>query len=116
MDPIQTFIDGAFCQQDTGIPSGGSQIHAACDLPKGYALRLIPSDFPILPVIENENKPTTSASKNTNHIDGISMSYSLSKGVISVFQTVYASFTLYQTRGDQIARYGYAAFGLTVTP
>jgi hypothetical protein len=44
------------------------------------------------------------------------MSQSLAKAVIAVFQTLYASFTLYETRGDQIKRYGYAAFGLTVTP
>jgi hypothetical protein len=95
---------------------GGFQIHAACNLPKGYALCLIPSDFPIPSVIEDKSNTSKSTSKNTDHIDGISMSYSLTKGVISVFQTVYASFTLYQTRGDQITHYGYAAFGLTVTP
>ena len=95
---------------------GGSQIHAACNLPKGFALCLIPSDFPILSVTDDENNTSNSTSKNKDHIDGISMSYSFSKGVISVFQTVYASITLYQTRGDQITRYGYAAFGLTVAP
>jgi hypothetical protein len=31
-------------------------------------------------------------------------------------QVVYASVTLYRTRGDQLDRYGYAAFGLTVIP
>ena len=29
---------------------------------------------------------------------------------------LYAAFTLYETRGDQIKRYGYPAFGLTVGP
>ena len=38
------------------------------------------------------------------------------KGLIAVFQTLYASFTLYHARGDQIQHYGYAAFGLTVVP
>ena len=38
------------------------------------------------------------------------------KGLIAIFQTLYASFTLYHARGDQIQRYGYAAFGLTVVP
>ena len=40
----------------------------------------------------------------------------LAKGVIAIFQTLYASFTLYNARGDQIQRYGYTAFGLTVVP
>ena len=38
------------------------------------------------------------------------------KGLIAIFQTLYASFTLYHARGDQIQHYGYAAFGLTVVP
>ena len=40
----------------------------------------------------------------------------LAKGLIAIFQTLYASFTLYHARGDQIQHYGYAAFGLTVVP
>ena len=46
----------------------------------------------------------------------LSSNYNLPKGIIALFQTLYASATLYQTRGDQIQRYGYAAFGLTVAP
>ena len=46
----------------------------------------------------------------------LSSNYNLPKGLIAIFQTLYASTTLYQTRGDQIQRYGYAAFGLTVAP
>ena len=38
------------------------------------------------------------------------------KGLIAIFQTLYASLTLYRARGDQIQHYGYAAFGLTVVP
>lgn len=40
----------------------------------------------------------------------------LAKGMIAIFQTLYASFTLYNARGDQIQHYGYTAFGLTVVP
>ena len=40
----------------------------------------------------------------------------LAKGIIAIFQTIYASFTLYNARGDQIQHYGYTAFGLTVVP
>jgi hypothetical protein len=46
----------------------------------------------------------------------ISSSYSFIKGLFAVLQTFFASATLYRTRGDQLQRYGYAAFGLTVTP
>ena len=46
----------------------------------------------------------------------ISASYNPLSIIAAIFQTLYASFTLYETRGDQLTRYGYAAFGLTVTP
>ena len=46
----------------------------------------------------------------------LSSNYNLPKGLIAIFQTLYASATLYRTRGDQIQRYGYAAFGLTAAP
>ena len=46
----------------------------------------------------------------------LSSNYNLPKCLIAIFQTLYASATLYETRGDQIQRYGYAAFGLTVAP
>ena len=55
-----------------------------------------------------------------NDIHSISIQLSsvnhLAKGVIAIFQTLYASFTLYNARGDQIQHYGYTAFGLTVVP
>ena len=43
-------------------------------------------------------------------------SYHFPKGLLAIFQALYACATLYETRGDQIERYGYAAFGLTVAP
>ena len=46
----------------------------------------------------------------------ISWSYNFSQGLIAIFQALYASAILYETRGDQTERYGYAAFGLTVAP
>lgn len=46
----------------------------------------------------------------------LSSSYGFAKAAIAVFQTAFASVTLYRTRGDQIQRYGFAAFGLTVAP
>ena len=46
----------------------------------------------------------------------LSSGNNFAKGLIAIFQTLYASFTLYHARGDQIQRYGYAAFGLTVVP
>jgi hypothetical protein len=43
-------------------------------------------------------------------------SYNWSKAIVYIVQTVFGVFTLYRTRGDQAERFGYAAYGLTVTP
>jgi hypothetical protein len=40
----------------------------------------------------------------------------LAKEYTTIAQTFFGTTTLYRTIGDQIDRYGYAAFGLTVTP
>lgn len=66
--------------------------------------------------VDKPRNPRSTLGKDTTHVDDISMSYSLSKGIIAVFQTLYTSFTLYETRGNQIDRFEYAAFGLTVAP
>jgi hypothetical protein len=46
----------------------------------------------------------------------LSSSYSLSKALVAIFQTLWASFTLRRSRGNKTDVYGYAAFGLTVAP
>jgi hypothetical protein len=46
----------------------------------------------------------------------LSYSYNWIKGSAAILQALYAIFTLYNSRGNQIDQYGYAAFGLTVVP
>jgi hypothetical protein len=46
----------------------------------------------------------------------VSASYSFPKAFIAIVQLLYAAFTLFRSSGGQITEYGYAAFGLTVTP
>ena len=36
--------------------------------------------------------------------------------VIAIAQVIFSSITIYRTRGDQIEKYGYAAYGLSVYP
>ncbi|MCJ1240753.1 hypothetical protein MMC14_008757 [Varicellaria rhodocarpa] len=64
--------------------------------------------------VESGNSSEDRASESISY--GVTSSYSFSKGLVAIFQTIYASSTLYQTRGDQLQRYGYASFGLTVAP
>jgi hypothetical protein len=72
-------------------------------MPEDYYLVVLPSnaEFEPLPV----GKELKLCSNNN-----------VVKVLIALAQVVYAITTLYRTRGDQITRFGYAAFGLTVIP
>lgn len=85
-------------------------IHGIYSLPKGFEFAYIPSDAELSFVAKNIDQSHLICSIN------IASSYSFAKAVIAVVQALYAAATLYRTRGNQIDRYGYAAFGLTVTP
>ena len=134
-------MDFVFSPSSKWNAIGDYRVHGVCVLPPGYALCIISptvvvreiGDVQILtrpsePVVINSeaqatgtndqhrsllrlseqvNKPTTiKLSSNSN----------IPKALIAIFQSIYASVTLYKTRGDQIERYGFAAFGLTVVP
>jgi hypothetical protein len=55
-------------------------------------------------------------SLENDHVCSMPSSYNRTSTVIAIGQILYAAGTIYQTRGDQLSRYGYVAFGLTVTP
>lgn len=66
---------------------------------------LVPNDIDLdLPVDANDARSE------------IACNYNALKGLVALGQSIFALTTLYKTRGDQIAQYGYAAFGLTVAP
>ena len=119
----------------------GLSTHGVMDLPAGYALAILPYNFPMSRLearshttmetasspwykfgIGHKSKKPEKAMKNESgmgpdvHVDGLSSAWNPAKAVVALFQILYASFTLYETQGDQIDRFGYAAFGLTVTP
>lgn len=89
-------------------------IHGACRLPDTYNLVVVPGDATFV-----DDKPDTTkgplAPIDSAKIS-ISSSYNFIKIIVSLAQLLYAISTLYEARGDQIRRYGYAAFGLTVAP
>ena len=102
----------------------GRNVHGLCCLPRGYELAIIRSDSTVLELNDGRNSESPTAQSdipNSNESGSfvnsdLSWSYSFAKGLVAVFQALYACATLYETRGDQIERYGYAAFGLTVAP
>lgn len=73
---------------------------------------MVPRSWIVIPEFSSDKIiPESSSDKIV-----ISASYNPLGVIAAIFQTLYASFTLYETRGDQLTRYGYAAFGLTVAP
>lgn len=83
--------------------TGHRKIHGSHQLPEGYQFAFVPRNTAVLK-LENSITPE------------ISSSYNWIGAVVALVQSSYASFTLYRTRGDQIRRFGYASFGLTVAP
>ncbi|KAJ7767708.1 hypothetical protein B0H16DRAFT_1453328 [Mycena metata] len=90
-------------------PFSSRKIHGVVrrNLPPGFEFRVIPRNA----VIET---PTGTADAPT--VVMICTSQQTAKLMVAIFQTLYGVVTLYRARGDQLARYGYAAFALTVTP
>ncbi|MCJ1427915.1 hypothetical protein MMC29_005821, partial [Sticta canariensis] len=80
------------------------KIHGRVCLPKGYALAIVHKTAEFM----QDDDPSSPLLLSSN-FNAVSV-------LIALGQLAFAITTLYRSRGDQIARYGYAAFGLTVTP
>ena len=99
-------------QLDTAMRAihlGSTKVQGTHLLPDGYELAFLPPD------VEFE-RPSDRAAIAGGHAETIASTHSIPKIIIAASQIIYAGTTLWQSRWDQIDRYGYAAFGLTVTP
>ncbi|KAF8245883.1 hypothetical protein K440DRAFT_467240, partial [Wilcoxina mikolae CBS 423.85] len=81
-------------------------IHGAYKLPDSYALGVVPKEAACIPQGDGLGSRELQ----------LATQYNVLKILAAMFQTIFASVTLYRARGDQLERYGYAAFGLTVIP
>lgn len=85
------------------------QIHGAMQkLPSGYKYTLVPPTAVVTGIF-----PTPTTSSTSTHL---AQSRDFVKVLVALFQLAYSSWTLYEARGDQIERFGYVAFSLTVAP
>jgi hypothetical protein len=115
------------------VVNPGFSIHGSIDMlpSKGYELAYVSGDaefdndcIPEIPArnpssfwsISSIKAAISSCILPPTAPTAISSSYNIVGGLIALAQAIYTSVTLYQTRGDQINQYGYAAFGLTVAP
>jgi hypothetical protein len=71
-------------------------------LPKGYTFRRI---------LESESIKLSEVKDGLINLSG---SRNISQSIVAIIQLMFACITLYRTRGDQLDRFGYAAYGLTV--
>ncbi|KAJ7907871.1 hypothetical protein B0H13DRAFT_1618046 [Mycena leptocephala] len=85
------------------VLTGTRNINGKPSLPKGYALAFVPRTAKVAPL-------------EGDHACVPDPQYDIIKGLVSLARAFYVFYTLYQARGDQVSRYGYAAFGLTVLP
>ena len=74
----------------------------------GYELVHIPIDLQVRPCGNTLVKSKYQMTLSANH--------SFSRTAISIFQVFYSCTMIYQTKGDQLDRYSWGAFGLTVLP
>jgi hypothetical protein len=88
-----------------------TQVFGERRIPDGYHLVLVPPYVPL----EFCDAPDESGDAGSIQRE-LACSYNVPKLLVSLAQAVWASITIYRARGDQIDRYGYAAFGLTVVP
>lgn len=82
------------------------QIFGTYHLPQGYELAYVPSTAIVQPMSDNKSDPEYR----------LFSTYSVGSAVIAIIQIIYASVTLYHSRGDQVSRYGYSSFSFTVVP
>jgi len=90
-------------------------VHGKCSLPEGYILVRVPANA-LISVKRPADSPPQSNHVFYNQDAKLVSTYNIPKLIISLVQAIWAISTLYQARGNQINQYGYAAFGLTVTP
>jgi hypothetical protein len=83
------------------------QTHGYHNIPSGYHFEIVPRRATLIDLYLYSGNAGTGR---------ISYNYSLVKILVSLGQAIYAIFTLYRARGDQIVQFGYAEFGLTVAP
>lgn len=98
-----------------------TKVHGFCSLPEGYDLVMVPpwarfEDDKDLAPFYRHMWPFTCGSRPPDPHTTICSSHSLVEILVSVIQFAFAMATLFRTRGDQVALYGYAAPGLTILP
>ena len=87
------------------------KVNGRAERSEQYELVYIPEEADVKPL-----NPKSDPQAQEDYSATVSASNGFAKSLVAIFQTIYSCVTLYRARADQIGRYGYAAFGLTVAP
>lgn len=90
------------------------QVFGTYKLPEGYELAYVPANAIIKPVSLLSDSPDQNAPPKSEF--KLTSVYSFASALVSIIQIIYALTGLYRSRGDQVSKYGYAAFSFTVLP
>ncbi|KAK0619509.1 hypothetical protein B0T14DRAFT_566353 [Immersiella caudata] len=106
-------------------PDENFNIFGGRELPEGYGWAFVPWDVKVEPPVKTDTPsgaslPGTTPARAPSNFKlpemPLGAEYSLFQPIAAVVQAISAGITLYRTRGDQLERYGFTAFGLTVVP
>ncbi|KAJ6467112.1 hypothetical protein C8R47DRAFT_990609, partial [Mycena vitilis] len=97
LEPVTTFTSS------NKMHIGTRAVRGRPVLPYGYAFAFVPPTAKVAP-LEGDRATVPDPERRW------------AKVLVSLAQALYAVYTLFQARGDQISRYGITAFGMTVLP
>jgi hypothetical protein len=93
---------------------GQPTIHGGFQLPEGYDWARVPRNAKVRGYGRSIDDRNPAADEEPEvHLTA---SFSVVQPIIAIFQATNAVWTLYKTSDDQLDQFGFAAFGLTVTP
>ena len=119
---IETYRFSTQNPTDAIVSQENLKIQGYCELAPGYALSYVPADMKVYPkyitkVTNSTSRKPLGTSKLGNSVETrIASQHNVPRVIFSICQTISGGYALYKARGPQIERYGFAAFGLTVTP
>ncbi|KAI7971906.1 hypothetical protein EIK77_007505 [Talaromyces pinophilus] len=90
------------------------QVFGTYKLPEGYELAYVPANAIVEPLSPSSNNSDQNPVRKSEF--KLSSVYSFASALVSIIQIIYALTGLYRSRGDQVSKYGYAAFSFTVLP
>lgn len=106
--PVETLFRSIFPKTIASLETGTKKLES------GH-LVLVPQSLDVVPPLPDDTDKDKPKPLPSCEVE-LSCNYSILKATAAILQTLYASFGLYQVSGEQIKKFGYASYSLTVIP